>query len=284
MPVRYGNVHAAIVFALILSSCTGESPPEGERRLRVATTTSLYDTGLWAYLEPIFEKENGVELDVLCAGTGRALDWGRRGDVDVITVHSRIHEEAFIEEGYGIERIPFACNHFVIIGPPGDPARIKTLSPEAAFTRLLESGTSSFVSRGDDSGTPWREKEIWSAAGYEYGSEVHGSGEWYVEAGCGMGPALVMADEMRAYTLSDIGTWLSYGSELELVPLVIEGEMLLNVYSVIVVTDTQDRESAQRLADFLVSEPVQDLMGAYGVTESGLQLFTPCAGCEPGTI
>ena len=103
----------------------------------MATTTSLYDTGLWGYLEPMFEEQHGVELDVMYAGTGKALEYGRRGDVDIVAVHSRAREEEFIAEGYGVERVPFAYNYFLIVGPSDDPAGVKGISPEEAFKKEM---------------------------------------------------------------------------------------------------------------------------------------------------
>lgn len=246
-------------------------------RLRVATTTSLYDTGLWGYLEPMFEEEYDVELDVLYAGTGKALEWGRRGDVDVITVHSRSREEQFVEEGYGLERVPFAYNYFLVVGPPDDPADLEGMLPEEAFITLMQNSEAVFVSRGDDSGTHGKEKAIWSAAGFDY-EDVQSSGDWYVEGGSGMGPTLVMANEMEAYTLSDMGTFIAFQSDLDLEPVVDQGDMLLNVYSVIEVTSSRNPEMAANLREFLTSETVQELIGNYGVCEYGIQLFTPCAG------
>ena len=152
-----------ITIVSLLIGCTGEAPTTAPvagdaplppmQRLKVATTTSLYDTGLWGYLEPMFEEKYGVEVDVLYAGTGIALEYGRRGDVDVITVHSKSRELEYVSEGYGIERVPFAYNYFLIVGPADDPAGIKGMTPEDAFQELFEAGTSSFISRGDDSGT-----------------------------------------------------------------------------------------------------------------------------------
>jgi len=246
-------------------------------RLRVATTTSLYDTGLWGYLEPMFEDEYDIELDVLYAGTGKALEWGIRGDVDVITVHSKSQEEQFVADEYGVERVPFAYNYFLIAGPEDDPAGIIDMSPEDALTKLITYTDAKFVSRGDDSGTHGKEKAIWSSAGYEY-EDVQTSGDWYIEAGSGMGPTLVMANEKNAYTLSDIGTFLAYKGDLDLVPIVDQGDVLLNVYSVIATTSTKYPEMATNLVEFLTSEEVQDLIGKYGVDEYGRQLFTPCAG------
>lgn len=257
-------------------------PPQP--RLRVATTTSLYDTGLWGYLEPMFEQKYNVELDVMYAGTGKALEYGIRGDVDVITVHSKAREEEFIAEGYGVERVPFAYNYFLIVGPPADPAGIKGLSPEEALQRLMDSAKASFVSRGDDSGTHAKEKKIWQAAGYAY-EAVRKAGSWYIEAGSGMGPTLMMASEKQAYTLTDMGTYLAYKGKLELVPIVDKGDILLNVYSAIAVNPAANPKTkvdmAHNLIAFLTSPQIQELIGSYGVEEYGRQLFTPCAGAEP---
>ena len=255
-----------------------------QSRLRVATTTSLYDTGLWGYLEPMFEEEYNVELDVMYAGTGRAIDLGQRGDVDVIAVHSKSRETAFIADGYGVERVPFAYNYFLVVGPESDPAGIKGMSPEDAFKKLMDTGSGVFVSRGDDSGTHGKEKSIWGNTGYEY-EDVQQAGSWYVEAGAGMGPTLVMANEMQGYTLTDMGTYLAFKSDLGLVPIVDEGAILLNVYSAIAVNpenvNVKNLEMANNLINFLTSAEIQQLIGEYGVEVYDMQLFTPCAGSEP---
>ena len=272
---------AMAVLLAALAGCGGE----GGERFRLATTTSLYDTGLWDYLEPMFEDKYSVEMDIIYAGTGKALEWGKRKDVDAITVHSKSRELKFIEEGYGIERVPFAYNRFLVVGPPDDPAGIKGMAPEAALTKLMAEGSARFISRGDSSGTYDREKAIWKAAGYDYDSDVRGAGSWYVEAGSGMGATLNMANEMRAYTLSDRGTYLAFKGDIGLVPIVDRGDILLNVYSVMAVAQN-DAESARlkmanNLIDFLTSDEIQELIGKYGVDEYGMQLFTPCAGAEP---
>ncbi|UCG83864.1 MAG: substrate-binding domain-containing protein, partial [Dehalococcoidia bacterium] len=140
---------AVIVIVLIslvgvLTACDegGIAPLQAKDRLRVATTTSLYDTGLWGYLEPQFEEKYDIEVDVLNAGTGKALAYGANGDVDVITVHSKSRELKFVEDGYGLERVPFAYNYFLIIGPESDPAGVSGISPEDAFKQLMSSGQS----------------------------------------------------------------------------------------------------------------------------------------------
>lgn len=272
--------------AVLMAGCTASkaSPLLPQQRLRLATTTSLYDTGLWDYLEPMFEEEYNVELDVIYAGTGKALEYGRRGDVDIITVHAKAQEEKFVADGYGVQRVPFAYNYFLIVGPTTDPAGIKGLSPEQAFKKLMETVGGSFVSRGDDSGAHSKEKSIWEEAGYDY-AVVRNDGAWYIEGGSGMGPTLVMASEKQAYTLTDAGTYLAYKSRLELVPIVDKGDILLNVYSAIAVSPEKVPEAkidmANNLISFLTSAKIQELIGNYGVEEYGLQLFTPGAGAEP---
>jgi len=280
---------SSLVVVIMLISLGGGMVGCSAERLRVATTTSLYDTGLWGYLEPKFEKEYRVELDIIYAGTGIALEWGRRGDVDVIVVHSKARELQFIAEGYGVKRVPFAYNYFFIVGPAADPAGIKGMNPEEAFKRLMEEGKKNpgqvqFVSRGDDSGTHQKEKAIWKSVGYDY-EAVQKSGVWYIEAGRGMGPTLLMASEKQAYILSDLGTFLAYKGKLDLVPIIDKGNILLNIYSVIAINPEKHPktkiEMANNLINFLTSPEIQKLIGNYGVKEYGRQLFTPCAGTEP---
>ncbi len=253
-------------------------------RLRVATTTSLYDTGLWDVLEPMFEEEHGIELDIMYAGTGQALELGRRGDVQVVTVHSRQDELDFIAAGHGVERVPFAYNYFVIIGPPDDPAGIRDLEATEALRRLAADGRNEFVSRGDDSGTHVREQSLWEHAGLDY-QTVRDQRDWYVESGAGMGPTIVMANEKRAYTLSDIGTFLSHKGDIDLVKLVPDAGILINVYSAIAVVpelvSEAEFDAAGKLIDFLTSAEIQAVIGNYGMNDYGVALFTPCAGAEP---
>ncbi len=274
----------SLLFTTIGCAAQGAEPLPPKERLRVATTTSLYDTGLWGYLELMFEEENNVELDILYAGTGIALEYGRRGDVDVITVHSKSQEEEFVAEGYGVERVPFAYNYFLIVGPKNDPAGIKGMAPEDAFKELADTSIAPFVSRGDDSGTHGKEKAIWSGAGYDY-ETIQNAGEWYIETGRGMGPTLLMASEKQGYTLADIGTFLAYQGRIDLVPIVDKGSILLNVYSVIACNQEKNpkvkQEMATNLVNFLTSPEIQELIGNYGVKEYGMQLFTPYAGVEP---
>jgi len=283
---------AALVMFGTLAGCSGDSDVvaamSARTRFRVATTTSLYDTGLWGHLEPMFEEQYEVELDIMYAGTGKAIEFGKRGDVDAIAVHSKSREEAFVIEGYGVARYPFAYNYFLVIGPESDPAGIKGSSPEDGFKLLMDEGQEDpgnvkFISRGDNSGTHGKEKAIWSGAGHDY-EGVQASGDWYVEAGAGMGPTLVMANEKSGYALTDIGTYLAFKKDLDLVPLIEQGDILLNVYSVIAVSPESAPkakiEMAENLVGFLMSDDIQGLIGKYGMEEYGRRLFTPCKGAS----
>ena len=262
-------------------------------RFRIATTTSLYDTGLWYHLEPIFEELANVEMDIVYAGTGIALEYGRRGDVDAIIVHDRAREDEFIADGYGINRRNFAYNFFLIAGPSSDPAGIAGSTAAEAFEKLYDAGindpdTVKFISRGDDSGTHAKEQLIWSQAGFDY-EEVRNSGQWYVEVGRGMGPTLLMANEMQAYVLADISTFLAYNlkSDLNIAPIVEEDPIFLNVYAAIAINPEAHPgakiDIANELINWLISAEVQDIIGSYGSAEYGRSLFLPIADCDmPG--
>jgi tungstate transport system substrate-binding protein len=200
---------ASIILVLtLLVTVLGCGVPQepGPVVLRVATTTSLYDTGLWDHLEDIFEDRYNADLQITAKGTGMALELAQRGDVDVVTVHDPKQEAAFVADGYavkaadfGVERVTWAYNYFVIVGPEADPAGIGSLTgglaPEEAFQKIqaegaLDPGTVRFVSRGDNSGTHGKEKAIWASAGYDYAGDIQGEGAaagWYIEAGTGMG-------------------------------------------------------------------------------------------------
>lgn len=260
-------------------------------RFKIATTTSLYDTGLWYHLEPIFEELANVEMDIVYAGTGVALEWGRRGDVDAVIVHDRAREDQFIADGYGMNRRNFGYNFFLIAGPEDDPAGIVGLSAAEAYQKIYEEGMKcnvKFISRGDESGTHAKEKLIWKESGFDY-EEVRNTGDWYVEAGKGMGPTLLMASEMSAYTMADISTFLAYSlkSDLSIKSLVEKDSIFLNVYAAIVINpETHPSvkiDIANKFINWLISDEVQDIIGTYGEAEYGRSLFYPVADCDiPG--
>lgn len=274
-----------ILAVLMLASLVLGTAGCGEKsRLIVGTTTSLNDTGLWDYLKPMFEKTYDVRLDIVAKGSGAALEDGRNGDVDVLAVHSKADELTFISENYAPERVPFAYNYFNIVGPASDPAGFKDLGPANAFKKLAENpGIAKFVSRGDNSGTHSKEKAIWKKAGFDYDASKAGwiAAGWYIDAGSGMGATLTMANEKQAYTLTDEGSFLSYKSQLTLVPFITSGSILLNVYSGLVCTNGDNPKMAQRLVEFLVSEEIQTAIGDFKKAELGKSLFIPCAGNEP---
>jgi len=262
------------------------TPSANGSRVVVATTTSLYDTGLWTYLKPIFEERYDMALDVTSQGSGAAINLSKTGDVDVLAVHSKADELKFVADGYGVERIPFAYNYFVIVGPASDPAGIAGISDmnaSDAFKQIATYGTTKFLSRGESSGTHSKEKALWKLAGLNY-SDIQAA-TWYVSAGKGMGDTLFMASEKGAYTLSDKGTFLSYADNLDLEIIVENSSDLLNVYSVIAVNQSMfswiNAAGANSLIEFMTSNETQQLIADYGVDTYGQSLFFPCAGNEP---
>lgn len=286
------------LFVLVgLFSCTPDAVPRKENegvilpnslRLRLATTTSLYDTGLWDYLEPIFEDKYGIELDIVSGGTGKAIEFGKSGDVDVLSVHDKAREDEFVDQGYGIQRHEIAYNYFLIVGPEGDPASIAGMEPEEAFVELMEKGKSNsenirFISRGDNSGTHAREKLLWEMSGRDYES-VRNSGPWYLEAGAGMGAILNIADEKYGYTLTDIGTYLSLKRDLGLITMVDRGESLRNVYSIIAVNPSKHSKMnvgmSNKLIEFLTSKETKEIISSYGMREYGVPLFSVVSDLE----
>lgn len=293
---------ALIVGGVLLSGCTtttdtGGSPtaqpttPAGPKeKLLLATTTSLYDTGLLDHLKPMFEEKYNVDLLITSQGTGKAIEIATLGDADVLAVHSPSQELAFMDTGHGLNRRCFAYNYFIIVGPENDPAGIKGMEPEAAFKKLYDMGMAEtpgvlFASRGDNSGTHSKEKAIWAAAGFDYATDIQKSGPWYIEAGRGMGETLQLADEKQAYTISDEGTYLAYKGDLDIVPLIDAGDILLNVYSVIAVYNenfpSEKIAMANNFVDFLISPDIQNEIGNFGVDTYGKNLFTPMNGeCE----
>ena len=261
----------ALLATLLATSACFQSP---ERSLVLTTTTSTYDSGLLDHIIPPFEDEHNAHVRVISVGTGQALAIAARGDADVVLVHAPSLELQFVEEGNGIERTYVMYNDFVVLGPPDDPARVSGLSdgPEV-FRRIAETG-SRFASRGDESGTHVKEKEMWSEAGVE---SVE-SQDWYLSLGQGMGGTLTTANELGSYTLTDRGTFLAR-KELDLI-IVAEGdERLFNPYHVIMVNPDKyiqvQSELAQAFIDFLVSTETQERIAEFRREEFDLSLFNP---------
>lgn len=257
-----------------VSSAGAAARPAGGQKLTLATTTSTENSGLLGYLLPRFEEEYGVQVDVVAVGTGQALQLGRDGNADVLLVHARAREDAFLAEGHGVRREDVMYNDFVILGPAGDPAGIRGQSNASEALERVGQAEAPFVSRGDDSGTHTKERAIWEAAGVEPG------GDWYLSAGQGMGAVLTMADELQAYTLSDRATYLARTLEGIELRILVEGDpTLFNPYGVIAVNPTKgahiQASLADTLVDWLVALPTQERIAQFGVAEFGAPLFTP---------
>ena len=241
-------------------SDSAAAAPSHSNVLRLATTTSTADTGLLEFLLPDFEESHKVRVDVIAVGSGQALKLGEQGDVDVLLVHAPRSEQKFLEAGHAIRRDDVMYNSFLLLGPEADPARIRGQGIVEALKNIASS-QEQFVSRGDDSGTHKRELELWKSAG--------GLAAWdnYVETGRGMGHTLVTANELAAHVLCDRGTYLKLRDKISLVPLVQGEPVLHNPYGVLVVNpDKHDRvnsELATRLADYLVSDPVQHKIASF---------------------
>ncbi len=244
------------------------------QELILATTTSTQDSGLLDYLLPFFEQEYNTKIDVIAVGTGQAIKLGQDGNADVLLVHARSQEDAFMAAGDGVRREDVMYNDFVIVGPESDPAGISGMKDAAAAFTKIADAQAKFVSRGDNSGTNTKENAIWKAAGIEP------SGGWYISAGQGMGAVLTMADEQQAYTLSDRATYLARTLEGTDLKILIEGDpVLFNPYGVIAVNPDKNPEINNELAntfiDWLVSLPTQEKIAQFGVDKFGVPLFTP---------
>jgi tungstate transport system substrate-binding protein len=248
-----------------------------QKNVILATTTSTQDSGLLDVLLPIFEKKTGYFVKTIAVGSGQAMAMGAKGEADVLLVHSPAAEKQFMADGNGVERRLVMHNDFIILGPPADPAQIKGMKKASeAFKKIAATG-SIFMSRGDNSGTNAKEKDIWKAAGVKYEGE-----KWYQQTGLGMGQTLAVAAEKKTYTLADRGTYLALKKNLGL-DILVEGDgILLNIYHVIEVNPKKwpkaNFAGAKAFADFMVSKETQAIIKTFGVDKFGSPLFFPDAG------
>jgi len=258
-----------IVLSLFVFSAHARA--DADPVVRMATTTSTENSGLLAVIQPVFEQALNIKVHVIAVGTGKALELGRRGDVDVVLVHARPAEDAFVAAGYGVQRHEFMYNDFIIVGPKDDPATVRGMQDAARAMARIAAAAAPFVSRGDDSGTHKKELAIWQQAGIEPG------GHWYRQIGQGMGKTLQIASEMQAYTLVDRGTWLAYRANIPLSLLVAGGADLKNSYGIIAVNPERFPEvnyvAVNNLIHWFESDEAHDLIAAYRV--DGEQLFYP---------
>jgi len=286
--------------SLILTTLAGGAALADEKVVKMSTTTSTQESGLLDVLLPALEKDTGIAVKVIAKGTGAAIRDGIDGNVDVIFVHDRAREDAFVKDGYGTKRYAVMHNDFIIVGPAADKAKIKGTPEGADALKKIASAKATFISRGDDSGTHAKEQELWKASNLplETGTStmekdgkqieiksVHpaASTDWYLSVGQGMGKTLTIADEKQAYTLADRGTFIKYKFGRE-VPINLEmlcegGNQLANPYGIIPVNPQKHPHVkaalAEQMAQWLVSPKGQQIIADY--TLHGKQLFFPDA-------
>jgi tungstate transport system substrate-binding protein len=269
----------AVACLCVARAAPGEPAP---RPLLLATTTSVQDSGLFEALLPVFRSETEIRVQLVAVGSGAALRLGADGNADVLVTHAPEEEQQLVASGAVLGRRPFMQNHFVLAGPPADPARVREAeSPEESMRRIAAAGAP-YVSRGDGSGTALREQALLAAAGLD----VRGGWPGFASTGAGMGLTLQVAGERRAYVLSDLGSFLAFAERTGLVELSKPTPSLRNVYSVLRVDPARfpgkiQADAAARFEAFLLSEPTQNRIAGFGRERFGRALFTPLAAGGP---
>lgn len=271
-----GAINALILAGLALFVARGVSaqPPAF---ITVQSTTSTENSGLFAYLLPLFTAKTGIDVRVVAVGTGQAIKNARNGDADVLLVHAKADEEKFVSEGFGVKRHELMFNDFILVGPLSDPAGAAGETDAVAAFKKIADAKATFVSRGDDSGTHKAELKLWAAAGVDAKAA---SGTWYREAGQGMGATLNMASSMSAYVLSDRATWSSFENKGSLKMVLAGDPRLHNVYGVILVSPAKHphvkAREGQSFIDWLISPEGQAAIAGFKI--NGEQQFFPTAG------
>lgn len=264
-----------LIFLFSITFVLCAMPVSAQERLKISSTTSTDNSGLFGALNPPFEKRFNCRVDVIAVGTGKALKIGESGDVDVVFVHAREAEDKFIAEGHGVNRRDVMYNDFIIIGPQEDPAGIRGFKDaKKALAAIAEKG-SLFISRGDDSGTHKKELTLWKKA------KILPKGKWYAEAGQGMGAVIQIANEKKAYALADRGTYLAYSDKVDLT-LLCEGDKdLFNPYGIMAVSPAKFPHANYILAmayiGWVTSQDGQKIIREFGVEKFGQPLFIPQA-------
>lgn len=289
------SVIALLLLAIFMVACSSpaapdtqtpdDTPPAGQTEpaeqakgeIILSTTTSTDDSGLLDFILPEFTKDTGYDVKVVAVGTGQALQMGRDGDADVLLVHAKASEEEFIAEGHGVERFDVMYNDFVLLGPKNDSLNLKEKADSniAEALSIISKSGETFVSRGDDSGTHKKELQIWKE------SNIEPKGDWYVDAGQGMGAVNQMTDELQGYTMSDRATFLSMRDSLDLDIVVENDPKMFNQYGVIAVdpgkNDKINADGAQAFVDWILSDKAQGLIEEFGKDTYGQSLFIPNA-------
>jgi len=265
-----------VALTLILGGLIAPAPARGGQPVILSTTTSTQDSGLLDVLVPLFEKQTGYTVKTISVGTGQALALAAKGEADVCLVHAPDSEKKYVADGLLLNRRLVMHNDFLIVGPAGDPAKIKGMSSAVDALRRIAEAKATFVSRGDNSGTHQLEKKLWQEA------KLEPAGAWYLQAGQGMGATLSIASEKQGYTLTDRATFLAFTKRVQLVPLVERDRILLNIYSVMEANAAKfpgvNAAGGKAFADFMVAKETQEVIRTYGVAKFGEPLFFPDAG------
>lgn len=266
---KIGTCLMILSITTLIYACSNQD--QSQKSIILATTTSTDQTGLLNAIVPDFIEKTGIEVKIVAVGTGRALEMGENGEADVLLVHSKASEEAFVEAGFGLKRHDVMYNDFVLVGIDDLPEEYK--SDILGAFQYINDNQKPFFSRGDDSGTHKKELIFWSKV------DVEPLGDWYFSAGKGMGEVLQMANEKKAYTLSDRGTYLSMKDRLDLKVVVENSLDLINLYGIIVVDPEKNPrvhvDEAQAFVDWILSEEIQEKIGQFGVESFGQPLFVP---------
>lgn len=268
---------ALFVSILFMSGISGTLQAAEQKTVVLATTTSTQDTGLLDVLIPLFEKKTGFFVKTIAVGSGQAMAMGQKGECDVMLVHSPAAEKKIVADGFGINRRLVMHNDFVIVGPPEDPAKIKGIKSTPEAFKKIAASAGLFLSRGDNSGTNAKEKEVWKTAAINPEKE-----KWYQQTGLGMGQTLNVAAEKKGYTLADRGTYLALKKTLGM-DVLNEGDViLLNIYHVIEVNPAKwpkvNVAGGKAFADFMVARETQEVVKTFGTDKFGAPLFFPDAG------
>ena len=247
-----------------------------DKAIILQSTTSTANSGLYDHLLPRFTEKTGITVNVVAVGTGQAIKNAKNGDGDVLLVHAKPAEEAFVADGYGVKRFDVMYNDFIIVGPAADPAKVVGMNDGPAALQKIAGAKAAFASRGDNSGTHKKELRLWKAAGVD---PAKASGTWYRETGSGMGATLNTAVGMGAYAMTDRGTWISFKNKGGFKILVEGDEDLFNQYGVILVNPAKHKrvkaESGQAFIDWILSAEGQSAIAGYKL--GGQQLFFPNA-------
>ncbi|MCA1644456.1 MAG: substrate-binding domain-containing protein [Chloroflexi bacterium] len=273
------------VAAAVATAPTAVPRSGSDTELILATTTSTQDSGLLDVLIPLFQQQTGYQVKTVSVGTGAALALGGRGEADVVLVHAPESEKQWMAQGNGTERLLVMHNDFILVGPADDPARLNGTKTAVDALQKVASTRAPFVSRGDNSGTQQAELALWKQAQLEPKGQ-----SWYVESGTGMGQTLTIADQKRAYTLTDRATWLAWTGKIDL-PVLVEGDSaLFNVYHVMPVSPARfpnvriNNAGAKAFADFLLAPATQEVISNFARKKYGQQLFVPDAGKQDADV